>query len=325
MTGEILQDEWSDTSPLFGETGQLKVIGWSGRLHTTKYYLLTCSVCSDDFELFGDGIFRSTKAQLMKGQVPCGCSRIPKWTKEQWKVIARRKAAELNFNFIDYTGNWLGNNTKVVLNCPEHGTWQTSTLATLVRHECGCPTCASMAISRSRIKSDDVMIASFFASGAFYPDTRFWRSDRVNSGGYKPYWFMDCPECGEVGEAASPALQRGARSCACSTHRQNKAYINLIYDNDNIVAIKFGVTRNVLKRVREHNKKSVYRVVNYAVYNFPDVISCKTAERLCRERLAHKVLTKQEMPDGYTETTYAYNIEEVMKIYQDSGGVLHAD
>ena len=55
MTGEILQDEWSDTSPLFGETGQLKVIGWSGRLHTTKYYLLTCSVCFDDFELFGDG------------------------------------------------------------------------------------------------------------------------------------------------------------------------------------------------------------------------------------------------------------------------------
>lgn len=78
----LQQDEWSLTRPKFGEHGQLEVIGWSGKLYTSfKKYIVKCSICSKDSELFGEGLFCGIKANLLKS-LPCGCSTHPKWSKQ---------------------------------------------------------------------------------------------------------------------------------------------------------------------------------------------------------------------------------------------------
>ena len=321
----LQQDEWSLASPEFGGEGQLEVVGWSGRSGTGKYYILKCGKCSLDSELFGGGYFRSLKSRLMDGQVPCGCSKSVKWSKEQYHVLCTRKAVELGYTFLDFVDEWRGAHTKIKMSCDEqdHGEWSSGHINGLVHNGTGCPGCRTDAAREAKTKPDSVMVASFLATEAFHPDTRFWRSERLDSQGWKRYWHMSCPECGEGGDGASNDLQKGQRPCACSKQRQLEAYINWIVDEcNNAVAIKFGIANISKRRVKEQNSKSAYEVRQYQVYSFPTVQSCKQAERGCKKSLTCGVVLKRDMPDGYTETTHVYNLDKIIEIYELNGGTL---
>ena len=50
-----------------------------------------CSVCEEDTELFGDGIFESNPSHLKEGKLPCGCSKNPRWSLSQYGVKIQRK------------------------------------------------------------------------------------------------------------------------------------------------------------------------------------------------------------------------------------------
>lgn len=317
-------DDWSIENKRFGQDKQLVVIGWCDKRKTNnKMYLVKCEACSLDPELYGDGYFKATKGNLKSGRLPCGCSRIHKWSKDQYSTLCHRVAQQLGYEFIGFEGDWLMRLSKVVLKCKEHGEWATGNIKNLLNSRAGCPECANDAISKERLKPDEVMIQSFFASECFHPETKFWRSERLNSYGYPSYWYMSCPECSEIGEAFAGGLQNGQRPCACSKHRQREAYINFIVDSMfNVVAIKFGISVNSRRRVENQNRKSIYTVVNYCVYEFPDKNSCAKAERDCKELLFTGVLSKQELPDGWTETTHKSNLIEIEKIYKMNGGQL---
>lgn len=311
----LLQDDWSLTNPVFGEQGHLKVIGWSGRQWGNKLYVLKCSICSEDAELFGEGVFRSKKADLIKGAIPCGCAKIPKWSKEQFAVLCSRKAHELGYEFIGFNGEWEGKTTKITMSCDKHGEWSSGIINTLINKGAGCPGCGNT-------KPDSVMIQSFFASGCFHPDTKFWRSERLNSQGYPKYWHMSCPECGSGGESTSGNLQKGKRPCLCSPHRQQQCYINWIYnDNNQAIAIKFGIANNSQHRIKQQASQCIYNMKQDSVWTFPDKQSCIKAERECLQELDCGVLSSTEMPDGWTETTNALNIGKVKQIFIRNGAV----
>lgn len=318
----LQQDEWSLTAPRFGDEGQLEVIGWSGKQGSAKYYILKCNKCSQDSELFGDGYFRIVKGNLTKGQIPCGCARSPWWTKNQYTILCSRKARELGYEFLGFDGTWKGTFTKIEMLCPKHGVWRSGIIHNLINIGSGCLHCSPRGRGGANTKPDDMMIQSFFASGAFHPDTKFWRSDRLR-GHRRDFWFISCPECGEQGEAQSTQLQRGGRPCACSAQRQQECYINWIVDDyNNAVALKFGIANNTVKRVKQQDSKSIYEIRNYLTYTFPDVQSCKTAERECLQTLECGVISKEEMLDGYTETTSVLNLGRIKGIYEKYGGTL---
>lgn len=335
----LQQDEWSLTGgedggpPTFGEHGQLKVVGWSGRYskYDTKsrknyrypWYVVKCTVCSLDAELYGDGVFKTLKRSLVNLQVPCGCSSRPKWSKYQFSVLAKRKAAEKGLSFRGFTGEWTGSSTKVSLSCPEHGEWCTMKLSALINTKSGCPACYVEGAGQHCLKPDKVMIESFLISGAFDKDTKFWRSERRASNRVKMYWFVHCPRCNVIAEGTSGSLQNGCRPCACSTQQQQECYINWVADDhNNAIALKFGIATNSRRRVREQNSSSSYEIRNYQVYTFPDVASCKKAERECKKEFECGIIPKQDMPDGYTETTSVLNLSLIKKIYERNGGVL---
>lgn len=323
----LQQDDWSLTNPIFGEQGHLKVIGWSGRQGTGKLYLLKCSICSQDTELFGQGVFRSIKSSLIKGAIPCGCAKRPKWSKEQFTILCSRKAQEFGYEFIGFNGEWKGYKTKITMSCDKHGEWSSGIINNLTTIGNGCPGCAvdvrREAARQANTKPDSVMIQSFFDSGCFHPDTKFWRSNRLNSQGCTTYWYMSCPECGAEGESFVGDLQAGKRSCMCSPHRQKECYINWVYDDNNqTIAIKFGVANNSKRRAKEQASKCVYNMRQGSIWAFPSKASCLKAERRCLNELECGVLSKEEMPDGWTETTYPYNVERIMSIYEEFGGVV---
>lgn len=323
----LQQDEWSLNKHTFGEENHLEVVGWSGRNSSSnKYYIVKCMKCSDDAELFQGGYFNSLKGNLVKGQVPCGCSGKHYWTEDQYRTLCLRRAEELGYLFLGFNGDWDGRQTRLRLLCHKHAEWSSGTVSGLLGRGDGCPECKSETISNLKTKSDDVMINSFFASGAFHPDTKFWRSCRQTLYGLKAsysYWYMFCPECGEQGESYRSNLQKGKRPCGCSLHRQQECYINWIIDDHNsAVGIKFGIANNSSTRIQSQNRHSIYEVRQYQVYKFPTVESCRSAERECKQTLVCSILTKEEMPDGYTETTDVLNLVKIKRIYEKYGGVI---
>lgn len=312
----LKQDEWSLTAPTFGKEGQLTVVGWSGKSYGTKYYILKCNKCSEDTELFGDGHFKSLRGHLSTGAIPCNCARSYRWSKCQYEILCLRKADELGYKFLGFLG-WLGRVTKLHLSCPEHGKWTSGIIKDFVNRGVGCPEC-----NGGTRKADEVMIASFFASEAFDPATKFWRSGRNNTQGKRTHWNVECPVCGEQAEAYCGSLQKGHRPCACSPMRQQECYINWVIDDTGVTkAIKFGIANDSNRRIKNQNKKSVHEIVQRTVYIFSTVESCKAAERECKSTLVTGVVPKQEMSDGYTETTYVSNLDKIKQIYIKHGGV----
>lgn len=322
----LQQDEWSLTTPTFGKEGQLQVVGWSGKNKKgkgAKYYIVKCSKCSSDSELFNGGYFKSDKAGLIRGSTPCGCGKGVQWSKEQYTVLCQRKSKELGYKFLGFNGEWKGTYTKIRMLCESHGEWGSGVITHLLSKGVGCPSCMTEKSREINRKPDAIMIQSFLDSKAFHSDTEFWRSERKSSEGRKIFWYMFCPECGEVGESLSANLQRGHRPCACSKHRQQECYINLLVDGNNTaVAVKFGIANNSIRRAKQQNYKTPYEILQHSIYTFPSALSCKGAERECKQELECGVVLRRDMLDGYTETTWIYNLEKIIEIYIRNGGSL---
>lgn len=287
-----------------------------------KKYLIQCSGCAEDAALFGNGTFVTTRESIRKNGGNCGCVLQYVYTESQQLLRLERLLESKPYKFI----GWLegkyskGVNTKCIMECPAHGLWDTTTLTRILNKDPDCPECTRLAFMKANIKSDSEMVQSFFDSGVFHPDTKFYRSDTLTKKGYKEYWHVLCPVCNEHAEARSYHLQAGKHPCACSTHCQKQAYINIIMDGDIPVALKFGIAKNSANRALKQNKMSSFDLEVYGVWEFCDVKSCKAAERELKSKLVCGILSKAEFPDGYSETTHTYNLDIIANTYKSFGG-----
>ncbi|AGH32046.1 endonuclease [Vibrio phage PWH3a-P1] len=68
----------------------LIVRGDNGLNGNKKKYILTCSVCSEDEELWPYGSIDSTKSNILKNSTPCGCSNYTRYTDKQKITIISR-------------------------------------------------------------------------------------------------------------------------------------------------------------------------------------------------------------------------------------------
>ena len=190
----LQQDEWSLSVPVFGCQGQLKVLGYSGEVCRVKQYITKCDRCAQDPEIYGEGYFKTSKQHLLKGSIPCGCGKRHERDRRQYEVLCKRRSTEAGYDFVGFEGVWRYSSTKVKLNCMEHGTWIIWKINHLLTRTVVCPLCPGEDRGRKRLPNE-VMVSSFFASGAFHPDTKFWRSERKASSGGRVYWHMFCPIC----------------------------------------------------------------------------------------------------------------------------------
>jgi len=282
----LQQDEWSLSKPRFGEGGQLEVVGWSG-MFTDKSKLYIVKV--------KDGCYiRVTKSYLF-------ISRFVDIVSEPKREKLREKI----------TYNWRKLRKRTCHHCK-------ISYQPVRKDQKFCSNYCKIECKTESVKN------SFHETKAFHPDTKFWRSERLDSRGCLSYWHVSCPECGEIGESKGSTLQQGCRPCACSKHRQQECYINwIIGEHNNAVGIKFGIANNSKQRIKSQNRQSSYEVRQHQVYTFPTVQSCKQAERECKKELDCGVVLKRDMPDGWTETTSVLNLSKVVGIYKRNGGVLN--
>lgn len=241
---------------IFGEEGQLTVVGWDGERDKggTKLYKIHCTECAEDPELFGGGYFYSTKSNLMLGWLPCGCSFNPRWTEDQYNIRVRRKCQEYgDLEFLGFNGNYKKANTKLKLQCSKHEepyVYESNSIANLFTSQRGCHLCRNEKTKLTNSKPDKEVIESFFASGYFQEGTKFWRSERKTKQGSLSYWNYTCPVCSNdeyvrgglcsgVFESYLGSLQIGQLSCRCAltyrwTQEQREYQINKRIKEDSL-------------------------------------------------------------------------------------------
>lgn len=303
--------------------GTLTVIGNNGQKGNHKKLIVTCSVCSSDRELFEDGYFAIHKGHFDRNCKPCGCSDKANWTEHQYIVRAERACISKGIKFKGWCGEFdKANFTRVLVECPEHGEY-TIILSTLLdpKLEKGCRSCFNTRMGNFKRVDDQIQSQTFMNTGGFADGTVFVRSDRKDKNGYKKYWYMYCPDCNADGESHIASLLLGFRSCECVGSGPRQTYINLIKDGESLVALKFGVSVQSSVRLAKQNFMSIYTIENYGVWKYSDSVSCRAAERDCVNFLDTRVLSKEEMSDGFTETTYPSNLQKIIDIYHLNGGV----
>lgn len=316
----LLEDDYSGTS--LGLNNHLTVLGWCGRKRTHKLYVVCCEVCKEDSEMYGDGHFTSEKYDLNFGKIPCGCSPHSWKTKEQWGILATRRAVEIGYTFCGWLGEFKGNETKCTFNCELHGEWSTSILSQLLTSSTvSCPSCRAIEVGLQRRKPDDEMISSFMVTGSYIEGTSFTRSDKLNKRGHKRRWLVNCPLCDITYDSDYNSLQKGLIGCQCGTQFHNECYINLVSDESTPICLKFGVSKDSERRLKEQNRASVMGVTSLGVWQFKDKETCLLVENKCMESMVCGVVTPNELPDGFTETTYLHNLDKIISIYESNGGV----
>lgn len=223
----LAQDDFSMGRPTFPTPsgGVLTVVGWSGKRKGEKLYTVHCSKCSKDKELFPES-FKALERDLEAGKIPCGCSKAPRWTEAQHKVMASRSANALGYTFLGWAEDFKGKETKCHLSCPTHGEWKTGTAKNL-RKGTGCPACRTDKNTERCTQPDEIHTKEFMSTGAFPEGTTFWRSDRIGANGRRSYWKYTCPKCSNdeyvkaglcsgVFESTTGMLKKGTPACRCS-------------------------------------------------------------------------------------------------------------
>lgn len=311
---DLVQDKFSNL--MYGEQAQLKVLGHTQK-GCIKTHVVSCILCQKDSELFHQGLFEVKIGHLKSGKLPCGCSVYPKWNMDQQIIRCKRVADNMGvtFKLNPEEQLYIGQETSCTLVCEIHGEWVSRVKYILLQK--GCKRCSDEYRNK---KPDSIMIQSFFDTGVFHPDTKFYRSQRPTSQGARNYWWVDCPLCNSKSEVNSSDLRKGSQSCEC-IRNQRQSYVNIIKDSGIPVAIKFGISKSYKSRVLSQNRKSVFDIQNLKVWEFPTKESCLSAELECKQTLVCGILSKGDMFDGFSETTYICNLDKISEIFQYYGGV----
>lgn len=132
-----------------------------------------------------------------------------------------------------------------------------------------------------------------------------------------------CPKHGDF--TTTPQRLEKNDCPVCKNKSQQQAYITIIGDRNGFFDLKFGIAKESLKRLKEQRYKATsLRLLTEAIYDFPTVEACKSAERAVKQRLADYVgsVPAVLMPDGHSETLPIGFMDQVKAIYLEFGGVL---
>lgn len=310
---------------VFGSDSQLSVVAKIIKNSAPIKYVVKCSVCSLDPELFGDGYFATTKGHLKDGRHPCGCSSLPKWNQEQTLIRVNRFLNGSYYQFVSVESEWVGTQTRIVCSCSIHGEQPSQTIMDVLTGR-KCRECRVDSLAKANTISDETHIQNFMDTGAYHSETKFWRSDKKTPhtkyrNGVSAHWWVSCGECKTTVETLYTTLKQGGLSCNCSSYKQKFSYVHLIKDSDLEIGLKFGISNDVHRRFMGQQNMTNLLMENIGVWEFDNSANCKKAERVLKNTMDCGVISKELFPDGYSETTYIHNIDNIINVYEEYGGI----
>lgn len=130
-----------------------------------------------------------------------------------------------------------------------------------------------------------------------------------------------CTYCEKINLTRLDHIRSGTGCRSCSGSNQKQVYIFSVKDQDITIAYKYGIANDYKKRESKQNRVSVYGVSVLKVFEYETSDECRYTEYLISKEVDKNLLTKQEYPDGFTETTGTENLDIILKIHQERNGI----
>ena len=204
MMDKCLEQDDFCGSTLKGKSGNIiSILGHNSLTGNKKKYVVHCSVCSIDEELFPKGSLKCNKYKLLSGCSPCGCNGKYKWSIVQREVLIRRRCDKTGYIFIAFERKQKGAFTKIKLYNP---------------------------VTRNHsltVRDDEARVSIFKGTGKFPEGSTFTRSSLKDKRGESCIWEYTCPTCSEdkyvkagvctgVFLSTNNALKLGKLPCRCT-------------------------------------------------------------------------------------------------------------
>ncbi len=143
---------------------------------------------------------------------------MTKYTEEFHRERVERIAADRGYKFHGWSGAFSGNATKLILECPDHGEWRTTSINHFIQPGRRCPVCAK---SGGSLRGSEYY-QRIIDSKPCYPAGTVVIRD-MGSGGISLF----CPECAnddfcKIGgfspwfESTANRITSGIKTCRCS-------------------------------------------------------------------------------------------------------------
>lgn len=260
--------------PLIGQKfndGNLTVVGISERKqHRNKLYLVKCSVCSQDPELFGDAVFEQLKSDIIRNKIPCGCAKSHRYTNEQYRILINRvsngRYKIISNDAIEHTDQ------KIRLKCcVDEYEWETSTHSLIGYMKSGCKLCG-IRDNANRDRCSDYM--SKIHDRCKESNLKFIS---IEGGEYKnkrSRIVLSCV-CGYKWDVAYENFINAKNGCpACADTGYNKSkpgcfYIT-IWKHEENKFIKYGICANFDSRLRQHRSSKLCDLISHYHLNCND-------------------------------------------------------
>lgn len=209
-----------------------------------------------------------------------------------------------DYSLVEYTSA----KSKVRIICKDHGIFEQCPNSHYSGQ--GCPLCAKALLGLDKRKS----LVNFSEQANITHDYKYDYSCVEYVNGRTPVTIL-CREHGEFRQSPENHLSgQGCPSCAVYGYNPKlpcSLYVHRVGDK----YLKFGITRNITRRLSNQRLKCKYQVFQIFDILFESSVLAKELEDTLKLNCKSCNLTKAEMPDGYTETTdinQLSNIEDLI-------------
>lgn len=261
---------------------------------------------------------KSVSSFIRLGHKCRGCIRKDRLNREDpyFKEFLSNLYCGPKLYFLGWKDSYEGKDTFCRMSCQDHGEWTTTTLGSLLYNNTGCPGCATEKIAESTTKEIDHFLSRF---KEVYPSKDLvWKRSEEN----RNVWSVKCNICNYIKTDYVTNYYAGKLECWCEgVSEQRYSYISIIMDDDIPVALKFGISKNPRRRMKEQDRATIYSVKILGVWEFDTKENCLSTEAICKSQLICGILPYEEFRDGTSETTSPSNYDKIVRIYEEYGGI----
>ena len=231
---------------------------------------------------------------------------------QQIKLICNKE----NITFLGFDDDWKGIKTKIKLKCEHSHIWVT-TIESYVNLGSRCPTCAGVrAISKDErltqihqiCESEDITFIDFVGPWKGKDSKIRLKCNNGHEWVVRIHNFVyqgnRCPSCPHHGGGYKPS-------------KQGTLYIQMLYRNKSFIGAKFGITNvSSKKRMSTQRAKSKFDHEIFYELTLQDGQKILELENKIKEAMKGKTsyISKEDMPDGYTETVAPSELSTIMYI-----------
>lgn len=308
----------------FGPDNRLEVLALNPTVpFTYRTIQVYCSVCAEDPEMFGDGIYNFNATSVKNKSALCGCDSRYAFSEAQNILRFKRLCAKSNIEFLGFKDGHRGANSVLLLRCKEDGfRWQPNVTAFLKSPRCS--RCEKQGSDTHR-ESTTRLIARFMATGGYPEDTKFIREKEPGK------WGVVCPTCshnGEVFNTTISQLSKGCRPCKCTPSNFDpkadyKLYVMRIC-SDAYDFTGYGISRVFGTRLAVH-RNNLARV-GFQISEM-ETFDMKGAEALRLENAIGKAfpLFRQPVVGFVREASYYWLYDDILSFIEDKQAKLAQD